>query len=144
MPNRTETYVEKLPKCDFCPKEAAYDARTKMGPWAYMCEECFKKYGVGLGVGRGQKLKLRSKSFASCVISEAGDKPSAEEVKKAAKTCATPSVTMTEKDLEEAVYEGVWYPICPHCGAATGAEPDATFVYCDACGKRFRIINPYF
>jgi len=140
----TETYVDKLPECDFCGKEAHYDGRTKMGPWGYMCEDCFKMHGVGLGVGRGQKLKLRSKSFSSCVISEVGGKPSPEAIKKAVKTCATPSVTMTEKDLEQSVFDGVWYPICPHCGAATGAEPDATFVYCDACGERFRIVNPYF
>lgn len=144
MPNGTETYVEKLPKCDFCEETAAYDGRTKMGPWAYMCELHFKAYGVGLGVGRGQKLKLRSDSFASCVITEAGEKPSPEDIKKATKTCATPTVTMTEDDLEQAVFGGVWYPICPHCGAPTGAEPDATFVYCNACGKRFRIVNPYF
>ena len=42
--------------CDFCGKPAEYDARTKMGPWANMCETCYKKQGVGLGLGKGQKL----------------------------------------------------------------------------------------
>lgn len=144
MTTPRETFVEKLPKCDFCSATASYDGRTKMGPWAYMCEECFQKYGVGLGVGRGQKLKLRDKSFLSCVTSEAGTKPSSEALKKGIKKCATPAVTMTEGDLEQAVIDGLWYPTCPHCGQTTSAEPDATFIYCDACGKRFRIINPYF
>jgi len=44
-------------KCDFCGKEGVIDGRTKMGPWAFMCRECHKKYGVGLGLGKGQLLK---------------------------------------------------------------------------------------
>jgi hypothetical protein len=24
--------------------------------WAYLCQNCFGAYGVGLGVGRGQRL----------------------------------------------------------------------------------------
>ena len=49
--------------CDMCCKNgmdlvpAKYDAKTKIGPWAYMCEACFKKWGMGLGLGKGQKLK---------------------------------------------------------------------------------------
>lgn len=35
---------------------AEYDGRTKSGPWAHMCGECFAKHGVGLGTGVGQKL----------------------------------------------------------------------------------------
>lgn len=45
--------------CDFCkdsPEIARYDGKTKFGPWACMCEDHFNKYGVGLGLGRGQKL----------------------------------------------------------------------------------------
>lgn len=33
-------------KCDFCHKPAVYDGKTQMGPWAYMCEDCRKRYGV--------------------------------------------------------------------------------------------------
>lgn len=33
--------------CDYCQKKAAkYDAKTKYGPWAFMCQECFNKHGV--------------------------------------------------------------------------------------------------
>lgn len=52
----TKTLVEALPTCSFCDKQAYYDGRTNMGMWANMCEDHFKQYGVGLGVGRGQRL----------------------------------------------------------------------------------------
>jgi len=57
--------VSELPPCDFCVEEgvdrpAHYDAATKMGPWANMCEEHFRQYGIGLGTGRGQRLVLKS------------------------------------------------------------------------------------
>jgi len=48
-----EVLVKELPKCDFCDMKAHYDGKTIMGPWANMCELHFRKFGVGLGVGRG-------------------------------------------------------------------------------------------
>ena len=57
----TEVKVEVLPKCDFCDSQAAYDGKTKMGPWANMCEAHFKVSGIGLGLGRGQRLILNKK-----------------------------------------------------------------------------------
>jgi hypothetical protein len=43
--------------CNICfLLRAEYDAKTKQGPWAYMCTECFKIWGIGLGLGMGQKL----------------------------------------------------------------------------------------
>lgn len=48
-------------KCQTCEKkykaEAKYDGKTKIGPWAYMCEPCFSSYGIGLGLGKGHKIK---------------------------------------------------------------------------------------
>jgi len=38
---------------------AEYDSKTHMGPWAYMCADCFRVYGSGLGMGRGQRLIVR-------------------------------------------------------------------------------------
>lgn len=32
-------------KCDFCTETAIYDSRTKMGPWAFLCEYHFLIYG---------------------------------------------------------------------------------------------------
>jgi len=58
-------YVEELPNCEICSTltgrtvKAGYDAKTIFGVWAYLCEKCFTKYGVGLGTGKGQKLKVR-------------------------------------------------------------------------------------
>ncbi len=58
--------VAKLPTCQFCSADARYDAKTKMGPWAYMCETHFRVYGVGLGLGKGQKLEpCRDTSYYS-------------------------------------------------------------------------------
>jgi hypothetical protein len=47
-------------KCDFCHKECGktlYDGMTDMGPWAVMCQQCFRMHGVGVGPGKGQKYK---------------------------------------------------------------------------------------
>lgn len=52
----TEVAVSKLPKCDFCSAVALYDGKTTMGPWANMCPRHFRTYGIGLGLGKGQKL----------------------------------------------------------------------------------------
>ena len=52
-------FVEKLPRCDLCGDEAHFDARTVSGPWANLCDLCFGQYGVGLGTGLGQMLKVR-------------------------------------------------------------------------------------
>ena len=45
-------------RCDFCGSWAVYDGRTIFGPWAYLCEACFQIFGVGLGLGRGQILRV--------------------------------------------------------------------------------------
>jgi hypothetical protein len=58
----TEVTVTSIPPCDLCKDlgkstPAAYDGKTTFGPWAYMCEEHWKLYGVGqLGTGYGQRL----------------------------------------------------------------------------------------
>lgn len=65
----TEVKVATIPECDLKDKysdhagdevqpKAEYDGATVFGPWAYMCGPCFKKFGVGLGTGRGQRLVL--------------------------------------------------------------------------------------
>jgi hypothetical protein len=63
----TEVVVDAIPTCDICiwrgvhpPRPAAYDGKTKAtGTWAWQCEEHHKSDGMGVGLGRGQKLILR-------------------------------------------------------------------------------------
>lgn len=52
--------VTKLHRCDIqpCDELASYDAKTKNGCWAYMCEKHFEEFGIGLGTGKGQRLEL--------------------------------------------------------------------------------------
>jgi len=61
----TTTKVASLPPCDFCTEagtttQAAVDGKTNLGPWAYMCEMHYATHGIGLGLGRGQRLVLRT------------------------------------------------------------------------------------
>jgi hypothetical protein len=68
MKNNTETIVELPKPCDFCTAEgdiatdAIVDGKTTFGPWANMCDRHFEAHGVGLGLGRGQRLIVRSES----------------------------------------------------------------------------------
>jgi hypothetical protein len=53
----TEVKIAYAPACDLCGAEAAYDAKSKAGPWGYMCESCWRVHSVGkLGTGYGQRL----------------------------------------------------------------------------------------
>ena len=61
MSDHTVAEVSSLPDCDFCKRigrstPAAYDGATRFGPWAFMCLYHFNSFGVGLGLGRGQRL----------------------------------------------------------------------------------------
>ena len=57
----TVAEMARIPKCDFCETDAAYDAATnylgEKGPWAYFCESHFQTHSVKrLGLGFGQRL----------------------------------------------------------------------------------------
>lgn len=60
--------VDSIPPCDICTAlggavmDAAYDGKTMYGPWGFMCEEHFASHGIGVGLGKGQHLKLREKN----------------------------------------------------------------------------------
>lgn len=54
-----EVEVSGLPDCDICGEPAHYDGKIRgSSSWAYMCEKHFKTHGSGLGLGKGQRLKL--------------------------------------------------------------------------------------
>jgi hypothetical protein len=70
------------PTCDICgkkPKEWFVDGKTKMGPWALMCERDFPKMGVGIGPGRGQKYDAKTMNKIEGKLDEAlaADDPAA-------------------------------------------------------------------
>lgn len=46
-----------LDVCDMCKGSfgsVMYDARTRTGQWGNLCQACFRRYGSGLGTGKGQ------------------------------------------------------------------------------------------
>ncbi|MBT0774168.1 hypothetical protein KIH74_34805 [Kineosporia sp. J2-2] len=57
-----ETYIPAPVSCDIHRIEhgehriAQYDAKTRQGPWANLCPDCFAEHGIGLGTGKGQRL----------------------------------------------------------------------------------------
>jgi hypothetical protein len=58
MTINTVIHYGPLPDCDLCGGRARYDAKTALGPWAYMCLECYKQHAATtkLGTGLGQEL----------------------------------------------------------------------------------------
>lgn len=60
----------KLRTCDLCDPmlladdekipDVIYDCKTRMGPWACLCERHFRTHGIGLGTGRGQMYDNRT------------------------------------------------------------------------------------
>ena len=53
----TKTKLGSPVQCNFCDRTAEYDGRTIYGPWAYMCKAHYQMYGVGLGLGKGQRIE---------------------------------------------------------------------------------------
>ena len=118
----TSVKVAKIPNCDFCKmdgvdKPAEYDGKTYPGPWAYMCKEHFLEHGIGLGLGRGQKLEVQPKL----------DAKKTEEI-------PTVEVPLNLDDVCEVQ--------CPHCGESRTVEPDANYVVtCEGCGNKYEVIS---
>jgi hypothetical protein len=51
-------WTKQLSACDFCDQpihHKLYDGATIHRVWATMCLPCFRRHGVGLGLGRGQE-----------------------------------------------------------------------------------------
>jgi hypothetical protein len=57
-----EVELNARPDCQICnERPAAYDGKTTMGPWAFMCDTCWNLHGVGVtGVGYAQRIVLRA------------------------------------------------------------------------------------
>lgn len=66
----TQKWLGRKPeKCEVCSKNLSsvfFDANVGLqsigfhGPWALICEDCFKSNGCRLGVGFGQKYDLET------------------------------------------------------------------------------------
>lgn len=52
---------EQIPKCDLCgaTEAIAYDAPTKIGPWAHMCPECYAEHKTVFSEAVGFKIILK-------------------------------------------------------------------------------------
>jgi hypothetical protein len=67
--DHTSVEISSPHYCWFCGEDgkpnvvALYDAKTVMGQWADMCEKHNGHYGMGLGLGIGQRLILKTKGF---------------------------------------------------------------------------------
>jgi hypothetical protein len=49
--------------CDVCGHAIGdffYDAKLREGWWGLVCEQCFNRFGCGLGLGRGQKYDSKT------------------------------------------------------------------------------------
>ena len=58
MKNTVKVEASSIPQlCYICEERLAkYDAKTIHGSWAYLCNDCFFEFGIGLGEGLGQKI----------------------------------------------------------------------------------------
>jgi len=110
--------MPELPDCDICKqkgtkREAHWDCKTEMGPWAYLCE--FHKDLVA--VGPCTKLEKQVKVAA-------------------AKSDKVPTV-QTPMGCDD-----VCEVKCPHCGEPRTVEPDANYVVeCDSCGNSYKVVS---
>jgi len=63
-------WTSPLDQCQLCDGDyngVMYDAKTQRG-WANMCQPCFEEFGIGLGIGFGQRYDLSpADHFWHCV-----------------------------------------------------------------------------
>lgn len=107
--------MDELPKCNMpgCNSTAAYDTKTRMGPWGYLCESHYNRYGTAPSTKLEQRVKIAYKS----------DK---------IPTVHLPLTLDSIVDIS-----------CPHCGESRTVEPDANYtVTCDSCDNKFKVVSP--
>jgi len=127
--------VTTLPKCDFCDKNAKYDAPTMHGGrWANMCEEHCLEHGKNISIGTEfQKRQAVPKT----------DKDGHKE--ESFKIVLGTEDTSIEH-LESVLFGSEDREIeCPQCGDFRTVEPDATYTYvCEGCGVKVKCPCPAF
>ena len=126
----TKAEVEKLPDCNFCPAPtpARYDGKTGMGPWANMCDVHFEMYGIGLGLGRGQKLVVKKepkgKKTGRKAKPIADNAPSVSPTQPVADNAVTGPVQPTDRKAQPVADNAVTSP-AKVTGRKAKAVPDA-------------------
>ena len=123
--------VNELPKCDFPhpdDRDAIYDAPTRSGSWAYMCEDCAKSMSNEASLNIGFKFELREKVQADV------------EIPKARVWAIEPGLDDLDY-WENSMMEGIREPECPTCGEVRRMEPDATQFTCSGCGTKCRMVD---
>lgn len=110
-----------LPNCDFCGALAKYDAPTRLGSWAYMCANCYRKYARADAHILGTELTEKV----------ATDKQLQTKKPDKIKTVVVPLTMDSIADVN-----------CPYCGYSRTVEPDANYtVTCEGCGYKYRIVS---
>lgn len=113
-------YMEGFPTCNFCNKLAKYDAPTKLGPWAYLCQECFNDHGIEYAA-----IKLEQRIPAE---------PEATALMQGKEL----------NSLEEQIMTGDRSIACPRCESDNRVEPDAYYIYiCEGCGMNVQVPAPF-
>ena len=121
--------VQTLPTCNYCGADALFDAPTKSGAWAYMCETCFKQHGAQYST-HGYCLVQRD------VASPKKDSKILEGIE--------PSFDDDPDYWENILMDSTHREIeCPECGEFTTVEPDANYTYtCEGCGSKVKVPEP--
>lgn len=113
--------IANLPDCDFCGALAKYDAPTRQGPWAYMCQGCYPMESSPVADKVGFE-------FVEKTVSEKQMKAHSKPQEK------IPVVTLP------LTWDSVIDVMCPFCDYPHSVEPDANYVVtCEGCEKKYEV-----
>jgi len=109
--------VDIIKPCDICGVTGTvyYDAPTSMGPWANLCEDCFKRNGSSQ---IGTKFELREKKKGVVGVLRGVEVTTLEDL-----------IADADREIK-----------CPNCGELRSVEPDAAYTFeCDGCGSMVKV-----
>lgn len=117
-----ERFTNQCKKCDVCSKQTdvVYDTKTKMGAWAYLCDNCFTTdSAIPMTSDAVTKLTHRAESA----------KPQDKTVR-----------GILESNAWDSLTEGILEYSCPECGECRSVEPDASYAFnCEGCGVKVKV-----
>lgn len=114
-----------LPKCNFCDKDAFYDAPTSnFGQWGYMCASCAQIHSSPSKLSIGTKFEIRK------------IKPKQHDSSKALMGIEPDSLDYWQ-EANDAGYRTI---ICPTCQGERNLELDADGSFkCEFCGQKVMV-----